>query len=398
MKAFPSKERNAFDGLRARFYSARTEMIDDPDRDQDFTFVVEAVSDDWVAETHAILHTPLPPVRDRYYVFSIPKRDGGRRTIKDPIPVVKDAQRRLAAVLERVTGGMPSCAHAYIRRRSIVSMAVPHLKKRTVVKVDIKKFFESLTAPMIERALRAAEVHPLIREAVSALCFDENESLPTGAPTSPILSNIFAREFLDHRIEAMCRYWRAGRQSVERYDRIDYTRYADDLVFSSNYAHLPSMLPALCRKIEAIGLRINGNKVKVLEYRHRQLVCGVVVNEKLSTLRKRRRRLRGTLYSILRDGLSRAVPKGFKRIDRDMLFVEPIDLAKLAGEVEFIRSVNRRQSRYLRLLLLAIRAVHFDEPIHARLVSWFLKRRVTLCSNPTSHTPCSSSTTEKSST
>jgi len=361
-------------------------MLDDPDRDQDSTFLVETVANGWVAETQAIINTPMPPVKDRYRIFTIPKKDGKRRIIKDPIPVVKDAQRRLAAVLNRVTGGMPEFVHAYVRRRSIVSMAIPHVRKRTIVKIDIKKFFESLTAPMIMHALAAARVHPMIREAVSLTCFDEDEKLPTGAPTSPILSNIFAREFLDHRIEALCRYWRAGRAGVERYDRIDFTRYADDIVLSSNYEHLASIIPALCRKIEAADLHVNGKKIYVLTRGNRQLVCGIVVNDKLSTPRERRRRLRGTLYSILRDGLSGAVPKGFKRLDKDMLFVEPIDVEKLAGEVAHVSFVNRRQGRYLRLLLRAIRLVHFDEPAPARLISWFRKKRRDLCSSRTPNT------------
>ncbi len=331
----------------------------------------------WVSEASTLLCSRIP--HPAYRTFTIPKGDGSNRTIKAPVDDLKDMQRRLARVLTFVIGGMPACAHAYVRRRSILSMAAPHIGKKTVLKMDVSKFFESLTVEKIVAAMRSARIHPLVVDTVRHLCFNDGR-LPTGAPTSPILSNLYAREFLDHRIEKLCRTWRTWTSSSRRFDLIQFTRYADDIVLSSNYTGLSSIIPALTARIQAAGLQVNGKKTKILPNSRSQVVCGIVVNERAGAPRRRRHKLRGLLHSILCDGLAGNVPLGARKIARDAMFCEPIAIDQLAGEVAFVEFVNKRQGRRLRLLLAAVRNVHFGTPVHRKITSWIERKKTQLCS------------------
>ena len=107
--------------------------------------------------------------------------------------------------------------------------------------------------------------------------------LPQGAPTSPHLANLVARR-LDQRL-------------VELSERLGwtYTRYADDLSFSGD-TDPGELLP----RVEAIVLdeqfRLARQKTRVRSRHQRQVVTGLVVNDRVRLPKPQRRRLRAMLH------------------------------------------------------------------------------------------------------
>lgn len=83
--------------------------------------------------------------KNRYYrKFYIPKSNGGRRPIAEPVDRLKSIQRNiLGSILERVP--LHPAANGFRRQKSIVTNAEKHVEQEIVVKIDLKDFFPSIT-------------------------------------------------------------------------------------------------------------------------------------------------------------------------------------------------------------------------------------------------------------
>ena len=116
--------------------------------------------------------------------------------------------------------------------------------------------------------------------------------LPQGAPSSPALTNIVARR-LDRRLAGLAAHL-----------SFTYTRYADDLTFSSDAAD--ASVHRLIRAVEGIvsgeGFVVHPGKTRVMRRASRQEVTGLVVNDRLGVPRRLVRRWRATLFQVRRDG------------------------------------------------------------------------------------------------
>ena len=125
-----------------------------------------------------------------------------------------------------------------------------------------------------------------------------NNVLPQGAPTSPYLSNLFMLDF-DVHIARYCKE-----------HAIYYTRYADDLTFSSDSNIDDYELKSIVTKeLNAIGLQLNSEKTKVMPRNIRQVVTGIVVNQKLQVDKDKRRKIRQEVFYIKKWGLESHLQK-----------------------------------------------------------------------------------------
>lgn len=228
-----------------------------------------------------------------YNVFRIPKRNGKFRVIEEPDPELKAQQNSALANFEESAMMQPSgYAHAFIKDRSIVTMAEQHVGKNFVGCCDIVDFFPSIT-----RRKLASKIHSSVMSEHMDICVHDfgdgkGHRLPQGTPTSPYLSNIYLYAF-DYTI---------ARISAEY--NLTYTRYADDLVFSGERR---VDVEYLIRRSEQIlwdiyDLKIHPKKTKIMHKSQRQIVCGVVVNEKLNTPREKRKNLRAEVHKQHMDG------------------------------------------------------------------------------------------------
>ena len=261
---------------------------------------------DWLkapeAELRAWLGSGAPWTRGYDYVrFTIPKRRGGVRQIEAPGAKLKDLQRR---VLRRLLNPLPAhpAATGFVRGRSIVDNARPHLGRGAVINLDLADFFPTITAERVAQCFEARGWNAEAAAILSRICTNEGR-LPQGAPTSPAVSNLVCRK-LDARLSALAARF-AG----------SYTRYADDITISlpafgrnKRLRKKPKGRPALPRPkrvasrslltyvrqiIEEEGFRIQMKKrVRVQRPHQRQTATGLVVNHTVNLPRAVRRRIR----------------------------------------------------------------------------------------------------------
>lgn len=213
-------------------------------------------------------HSPL------YTVYKVANSSGKVRTIEAPREDLKLIQQDISSQLYSAIE-FPESAHGFIPGRSTVSNALPHRGKRWVLNIDLKDFFPSVKAKELELILDSIKaIGPELREKIAGNCYLRGR-LPQGAPSSPVLSNIFMLN-LDSIFSAF----------AESYS-LSYTRYADDLTFSGGdilKEKRGELFGFVEESVSSHGLSVNHKKTSLTPYYQRQLVTGIVVNNERLTL------------------------------------------------------------------------------------------------------------------
>ena len=285
----------------------------------------------------------------KYRHFEIPKRTGGMRPIHAPQGLVRDLQDAFKADLEKLYRPHPG-AHGFIATRSVATNAGAHVGKRWVFNVDLEDFFPTINFGRIRGLFMRPpfEMGPAAA-AVCAQIVTYRNGLPQGAPTSPVLSNFIAVS-LDRNLLLLARR-----------HRLAYSRYADDITFSSNDPQFPAFvaqqeqLPdggtravaggALDQAIAACGFRINERKVRLQRRGMRQGVTGLTVNTRVNVARERIRRLRAMLHAWAKFGLEAAGTEHFSKYRPRTMSKGPTDPARafrniVYGHLSFVKMVR----------------------------------------------------------
>lgn len=238
-----------------------------------------------------------------YKSFEIPKKSGGVRHIHAPEEELKQIQSKLAKVLyeyelkiEKNNGKKWNIAHAFVKGKGCFTNAKIHRNKRILVNVDLKDFFDSFHFGRVRGYFMKNRNYQLSEEVATVIaqiaCY--KGKLPQGAPTSPIITNLICGIF-DIRILHLAKKY-----------RLDYTRYADDLTFSTNdkkfQVYQEQFLEELTNEISKAGFSINQNKTRVQYRDSHQEVTGIVVNKKLNVIRKYYKDTRAMAYNLYKTG------------------------------------------------------------------------------------------------
>ncbi len=229
-----------------------------------------------------------------YRNFTILKKNGKRRPLKEPLPSLKEIQ---CWILENILYTIPvsKYAKAYVKKRNLLDNVKYHKDKEIVITLDIKDFFPSIKRGSIEKIFLELGYSSNISNLLGKLCCC-NDHLPQGAPTSPYLSNIYMRNF-DLTLSNYC--------NVEN---VRYTRYADDITLSGKID--PIVVIAFVRKeLLAYSLFLNEEKIKVMGKNVRQIVTGIVVNDKIQIPKNYRDKIRQEVYFIKKFGLANHLQK-----------------------------------------------------------------------------------------
>lgn len=252
--------------------------------------------------------------RDKYNEFEIPKKSGGVRKILAPTKDLKNVQQNLAKLLMENYEFLNE-QHGFIKERSCVTNANFHINRRFVLNIDLENFFDTIHFGRV-RGLFMNKPFNYNNEVASYIamlvCYDGK--LPQGAPTSPVISNMICYK-MDKEL---------GR--LARKNRCVYTRYADDITFSTNSDRFPSQIAykqnnevIISNKVINIisggysnGFRINEKKTKLSKKMFRQEVTGIIVNEKLNVNKDYIKKLRAMLYSIRTKGFVFTYKRNFK--------------------------------------------------------------------------------------
>lgn len=264
----------------------------------------------------------------QYKSFDIPKRNGGSRTILAPQGSLKEIQKRLAKALALYKQTLISegkaldiYSHGFEKNKSIISNAKPHRNKRYVLNVDLKDFFPSIHFGRVRGFFLRNMYFQMTDEMATVIaqlaCFEGK--LPQGAPTSPVISNLIC-ESLDYRISKLSRKY-----------KLLYTRYADDLTFSTNRADFLAIsyefMNSLEKCIERAGFHINHEKTRLSYKNSRQEVTGLVINKKVSVKRdyyKKTRAMADRLYKTGQFEIN-GVNSSINRLDGRFSFINELD-------------------------------------------------------------------------
>ena len=281
-------------------------------------------------------------INSHYHSKIIKKSDGEDRVLSIPDHILKKVQKKINDV---ILSGMPVSVYAksYSIGDSPLGNALPHLHNRTIIKLDIRQFFDHVTYPMIkEKVFRKELFSESNRILLSLLCM-HNESLPQGAPTSPAISNILLYDF-DSRIGEWCRQ-----------KNIVYTRYCDDMAFSGDFENwYPiDVIRKVRSELKKYGLFINGKKTKILHDGQRKKITGIVVNDMPNASLAYRKKIRQEMYYIRKFGL-----QGHLRNTCSMDLTEHY-LHSLLGRINYVLSINhiKEFEEYKKTVISLIRSL-----------------------------------------
>lgn len=299
--------------------------------------------------------------RGFYSTFLIPKRSGGSgRSINAPTSKLKHIQRLLAETFSLIYR-TPDSVHGFAGGRSIATNAGQHVRKRTIIKIDLRDFFPSISAGRVHGLFQSKPFNfndEVVNTLTNLVCY--KGCLPQGAPTSPVLSNMICFR-LDH---ALMQY--------ARQNKLKYTRYADDLTFSSTTKRAISSIasfpdngpviinPKVLKIINSNGFAVNQDKTCALGKGTRQVVTGIIVNQKCNFRREDYRYLRGMFHFWKYNGAEAAAKryvsttKGHHYQSRffseESRFSEAAFIAHVYGLLSYYLMIIRENNRHSRPL------------------------------------------------
>ena len=310
--------------------------------------------------------------KDQYYTFYIKKRNGGLREINAPQDKLKSLQRSLSNLLldcideinkdkfppivlkKKRTNNLglnnfeilkikipsteikqPSLSHGFVRRRSIVTNAMMHINQKNVLNIDLENFFDCFNFGrvrgfFIKNSNFKLDAHIATVIAHIACC---DSKLPQGGPSSPVITNLITHP-LDIRLA-----------SLAKKNSCIYTRYADDITFSTRRSVFPEQImrwenkqyiagKKLKSEIVRSGFSINENKTRIQFKDSRQDVTGLIVNEKPNVKKEYWRTAKAQCHRLFSTGsfTTTCIQTG-----------APIEgnLNKLEGQLNFIDQLDR---------------------------------------------------------
>lgn len=183
--------------------------------------------------------------------------------------------------------------HGFVKGKSIKTNANSHLAKKNILSVDIKNYFESISKEMIISNLVKIGFSHDVASWISSITTIEGY-LVQGFCTSPTIANIVTHE-LDEKLKELCA------------NNIEYTRYADDLYFSSQTVEIP--LNEITRVIEGYGFKLNDKKTKLMKRGYQQYVTGLTTFDSTTARisKKRKRNIRLEIYYLNKFGYKKHI-------------------------------------------------------------------------------------------
>lgn len=281
-----------------------------------------------------------------YETYRIPKKSGGYRDILSPrIPLkcmLWDVLVLLDAFFE------PSaCAMGFVKGKSIADNARTHVGKNYVFNIDLKDFFPSITRDRVFKTLLAepfnftqqhagwlADLSTTKMYGIEPDPGLSKRRVPQGAPTSPIISNAVCVR-LDHRLDGLAREF-----------GLVYSRYADDITFSSDHNVFQDG-SKFRKKLEAIiieeGFTLNPKKTRLQHRSQHQDVTGLVVNQKVNITRNWIKDVRAVLHIWQKYGVNAAMVALYPRYHADkgaLHKYDPNPIVVIGGKLEYLRMIK----------------------------------------------------------
>lgn len=189
-------------------------------------------------------------------------------------------------VQENKTKFIHENVHGFVKAKNIFSNAKEHLNQKYILKVDIKDFFRSINKDHLIKVFEKIGFQEEGAKLFSNLCTYKGV-LKEGFNTSPLLANLYCFDLDKELIELSKKY------------SLNFTRYSDDITFSSNENNFPGIL-----EIKDIFIKyhfeLNKDKTRFLSYGQSQYVTGLSVSniDYPRVPRKLKKRVRQKLYYL----------------------------------------------------------------------------------------------------
>lgn len=314
---------------------------------------------EWFADLKGLGPKQSDARLNHYRYRALAKQSGSIRLIEAPKERLKQIQRQILSGILHAIPAHPA-VHGFVAGRSIKTFAAPHVGRRVVLRMDLKDFFPSFSGARIQAFFRTAGYPEPVADLLGAICTNAapltifrnlgpevspvlareareiyaRPHLPQGAPTSPALANLCAYR-MDCRLAAL-----AQKASAV------YTRYADDLAFSGD-DEFERCVGRFATRAAAIlleeGFTVNFRKTRIMRRGVRQYLAGLVVNEKVNTVRADFESLKAILTNCVRHGPGSQNREGHSDFR-----------AHIEGRVGFVESINPAKGARLRRILDAI--------------------------------------------
>ncbi len=274
---------------------------------------------------------------DNYHRYTILKRNGNKRNIAAPKPLLKKAQRKiLELILEKIQ--ISNSAHGFLKGKSVVSSADFHIKSpKLLINMDIENFFPTITFKRVRGMFKSFGYSSYISSLLAMLCTycermaieikgqtkyvkTSDKILPQGAPSSPMITNI------------ICKNMDACINDLIKNHNFSYTRYADDMSFSFKEVldniKIRKFIYDICCIVNSEGFKINKDKTRYLRKNNRQLITGVVINnEEIGVPKVWLKKMRAAIYNA----------KKLKETGE----ISKSTLKEISGMASWLKSVNK---------------------------------------------------------
>lgn len=262
-------------------------------------------------------------VGQNYRSFELQKKSGKFRKIDAPSGILKKAQLEILHFLYQFSPH--PAATGFIRGLGVQKGAERHLKSYTIINLDLSDFFSSIKKHRVAKLLhhlllRHYDIHNIpceyseichLRNLMTTLC-TFRDRLPQGACTSPAIANLISIN-MDEELS-----------DFSMANNIEYTRYADDMSFSSKEVLDYALVGTITNIIKTNGFKVNKAKTAKMTKNKRMMVTGIVVNEKLGIPKYKRKLFRAKLYNLVKNN----TPVSFS------------EMQQLRGYSEWVRTLN----------------------------------------------------------
>lgn len=302
------------------------------------------------------------PKLNLYKKFSIPKKHGGVREIHAPERELKLLQHRLSKLLQSCAEEINSShikdtnknnknpigiSHGFKRHHSIMTNGRAHITRRFVFNVDLHDFFGSLNFGRVRGFFlkdKNFKLHESVATGIAQIACHENK-LPQGSPCSPVISNL-----IGHTMDIPLAQLAASEGAT-------YTRYADDLTFSTNKPCFPEKIALktgehdwkpgsqLLRIVQKSGFSFNDKKTRMQLKDSRQEVTGLTVNRKVNVTATYRYTVRAMAHALFTRGTFEFIYKKLDETGAPQVFKSKGQPKQLIGMLSYIDQVDRFNSK-----------------------------------------------------
>ncbi|MFH1719694.1 MAG: reverse transcriptase domain-containing protein [Planctomycetota bacterium] len=284
--------------------------------------------------------------RKNYSTFEIQKKSKKTRIINKPPKNIAILQSKLHHALSLIYNPK-RCVHGFARKRSVVSNAQNHCRRRHLLNIDLRDFFPSIHIGRVRGVFMRGPYNmgEQAAEVVAQICCLDNGELPQGGITSPIISNLVCRR-LDSQLTELAKE-----------AKCQYSRYADDITFSTFQTVFPQRIARINEGEAILGdeliaivqnnvFEVNPEKVKYVQRDLRQEVTGITVNEFPNVKRQFILSISSGLYSWSKFGYKRSNKDYAQKLGIDDSCVNLSNVLK--GRIAYLKMVKGENSPLFR--------------------------------------------------